>query len=130
MRKANGPSFVGSPYRTAASAPGGRTGGAGPHWTSVGVMTLCISAVWPGIAPAKQANASALSANGGTIFMGTSCDCPSCSASPNAGETRWPHPRSIVDAPRSEEHTSELQSRQYLVCRLLLEKKTEVRMSV
>src|SRR3712207_8279817 len=27
------------------------------------------------------------------------------------------------DGPRSEEHTSELQSRQYLVCRLLLEKK-------
>src|SRR3712207_9262943 len=27
-------------------------------------------------------------------------------------------------AGRSEEHTSELQSRQYLVCRLLLEKKT------
>src|SRR3712207_9024548 len=27
------------------------------------------------------------------------------------------------NAPRSEEHTSELQSRQYLVCRLLLEKK-------
>src|SRR3712207_7077008 len=31
-------------------------------------------------------------------------------------------PRRSV-APRSEEHTSELQSRQYLVCRLLLEKK-------
>src|SRR3712207_7670953 len=28
------------------------------------------------------------------------------------------------EVPRSEEHTSELQSRQYLVCRLLLEKKT------
>src|SRR3712207_8642197 len=28
-----------------------------------------------------------------------------------------------VGDPRSEEHTSELQSRQYLVCRLLLEKK-------
>src|SRR3712207_7843358 len=28
--------------------------------------------------------------------------------------------------PRSEEHTSELQSRQYLVCRLLLEKKKVV----
>src|SRR3712207_7313561 len=28
---------------------------------------------------------------------------------------------------RSEEHTSELQSRQYLVCRLLLEKKTNLR---
>src|SRR5947209_14689343 len=29
----------------------------------------------------------------------------------------------LTNAPRSEEHTSELQSRQYLVCRLLLEKK-------
>src|SRR3712207_7207793 len=28
-----------------------------------------------------------------------------------------------IEATRSEEHTSELQSRQYLVCRLLLEKK-------
>src|SRR3712207_7302222 len=32
--------------------------------------------------------------------------------------------------PRSEEHTSELQSRQYLVCRLLLEKKTNLKDSV
>src|SRR3712207_8493324 len=32
-----------------------------------------------------------------------------------------PGPRKV--RPRSEEHTSELQSRQYLVCRLLLEKK-------
>src|SRR3712207_8872272 len=30
-----------------------------------------------------------------------------------------------VLGPRSEEHTSELQSRQYLVCRLLLEKKNK-----
>src|SRR3712207_7907555 len=30
-------------------------------------------------------------------------------------------------ARRSEEHTSELQSRQYLVCRLLLEKKKKIR---
>src|SRR3712207_8310494 len=30
-------------------------------------------------------------------------------------------------AERSEEHTSELQSRQYLVCRLLLEKKKKTR---
>src|SRR3712207_8240097 len=29
--------------------------------------------------------------------------------------------------PRSEEHTSELQSRQYLVCRLLLEKKRNIK---
>src|SRR3712207_7226429 len=31
--------------------------------------------------------------------------------------------RDMAAAQRSEEHTSELQSRQYLVCRLLLEKK-------
>src|SRR3712207_8238584 len=31
---------------------------------------------------------------------------------------------------RSEEHTSELQSRQYLVCRLLLEKKTNTIVSI
>src|SRR3712207_8212570 len=30
-------------------------------------------------------------------------------------------PRAVAGRPRSEEHTSELQSRQYLVCRLLLE---------
>src|SRR3712207_6994988 len=35
-----------------------------------------------------------------------------------------PHPHATEGtARRSEEHTSELQSRQYLVCRLLLEKK-------
>src|SRR3712207_9038173 len=35
---------------------------------------------------------------------------------------RWPR----GSRPRSEEHTSELQSRQYLVCRLLLEKKKKI----
>src|SRR3712207_6974950 len=34
-------------------------------------------------------------------------------------------PERYVTADRSEEHTSELQSRQYLVCRLLLEKKKQ-----
>src|SRR5438445_12517503 len=44
-------------------------------------------------------------------------------------DRRWVHRRSSlrptgsVNENRSEEHTSELQSRQYLVCRLLLEKK-------
>src|SRR3712207_7286083 len=32
----------------------------------------------------------------------------------------------VPAVPRSEEHTSELQSRQYLVCRLLLEKKKKL----
>src|SRR3712207_7805155 len=51
----------------------------------------------------------------------------------------WPALLALLDQPvedpawlaldasqRSEEHTSELQSRQYLVCRLLLEKKKEI----
>src|SRR3712207_8735614 len=36
-----------------------------------------------------------------------------------------PHVAQAVLHGRSEEHTSELQSRQYLVCRLLLEKKKQ-----
>src|SRR3712207_7168299 len=35
----------------------------------------------------------------------------------------------LVRSYRSEEHTSELQSRQYLVCRLLLEKKNTYRIT-
>src|SRR3712207_8235215 len=36
------------------------------------------------------------------------------------------NPADDSDDERSEEHTSELQSRQYLVCRLLLEKKKKI----
>src|SRR3712207_7434163 len=52
---------------------------------------------------------------------------PSTRRSSFAEPNRTPsanHPRrNLVRVARSEEHTSELQSRQYLVCRLLLEKK-------
>src|SRR3712207_8500592 len=44
------------------------------------------------------------------------------------GGTGPPAPR--AGPPRSEEHTSELQSRQYLVCRLLLEKKKKVKQCI
>src|SRR3712207_6895481 len=40
----------------------------------------------------------------------------------SVGSKEWNHHRAPA---RSEEHTSELQSRQYLVCRLLLEKKKQ-----
>src|SRR3712207_7999046 len=40
-----------------------------------------------------------------------------------SGRSACSRPRSCCSRRRSEEHTSELQSRQYLVCRLLLEKK-------
>src|SRR3712207_8996723 len=39
-------------------------------------------------------------------------------------------PRPVPASGRSEEHTSELQSRQYLVCRLLLEKKKQSRTQI
>src|SRR3712207_9467885 len=42
-------------------------------------------------------------------------------AQPLPRDPQLVHGRDV--GPRSEEHTSELQSRQYLVCRLLLEKK-------
>src|SRR3712207_8155437 len=40
------------------------------------------------------------------------------------------HTIRIARPARSEEHTSELQSRQYLVCRLLLEKKKTIRTTI
>src|SRR5688572_31658036 len=43
-------------------------------------------------------------------------------ALPGAPRPMWPWAR-LPPAPRSEEHTSELQSQSNLVCRLLLEKK-------
>src|SRR3712207_7001814 len=39
------------------------------------------------------------------------------------GRVRYKPEQTAYNRTRSEEHTSELQSRQYLVCRLLLEKK-------
>src|SRR3712207_9009076 len=42
--------------------------------------------------------------------------------------TLLPTSPAMIDVQRSEEHTSELQSRQYLVCRLLLEKKKKHQM--
>src|SRR3712207_8853195 len=48
------------------------------------------------------------------------------SATPTPAPSRRSRPTRAADGTsrsRSEEHTSELQSRQYLVCRLLLEKK-------
>src|SRR3712207_7103909 len=43
-----------------------------------------------------------------------------------AGKTLLGSPELLDREDRSEEHTSELQSRQYLVCRLLLEKKKRI----
>src|SRR3712207_8487663 len=51
------------------------------------------------------------------LFPGDGCERDRRGAHPGAAT------RDVGRDRRSEEHTSELQSRQYLVCRLLLEKK-------
>src|SRR3712207_7812839 len=53
----------------------------------------------------------------------TAAIADAASTPPFLSERRVVVARDIGAYPRSEEHTSELQSRQYLVCRLLLEKK-------
>src|SRR3712207_7201007 len=61
-------------------------------------------------------------ANQLAVVVNSNNECSQCHrSSPNTVHTR--NPPYIVRSKRSEEHTSELQSRQYLVCRLLLEKK-------
>src|SRR3712207_7637477 len=63
----------------------------------------------------------------------TACAAVRCSSSSWASTASAPATRTSPGAPaicdRSEEHTSELQSRQYLVCRLLLEKKKIISIS-
>src|SRR3712207_8182414 len=68
-----------------------------------------------------------------TLFR--SCRATDCLPYPPAGgvcrrvRSTWSTAnshRASVATFRSEEHTSELQSRQYLVCRLLLEKKKKI----
>src|SRR3712207_8406197 len=51
--------------------------------------------------------------------------CASSRATPGAPRQRTRPSACATGRARSEEHTSELQSRQYLVCRLLLEKKKQ-----
>src|SRR5258707_11031361 len=66
-----------------------------------------------------------------TLFPYTTLSQSSPAASPAASPATSPTKPVAANSPaanapnaaRSEEHTSELQSRQYLVCRLLLEKK-------
>src|SRR5947209_16098621 len=68
---------------------------------------------WQLPAPTSAASAVAI---GGKIYLAGGL-------TPTGGSSA-----AILRIDRSEEHTSELQSRQYLVCRLLLEKITVVRM--
>src|SRR3712207_8701173 len=55
------------------------------------------------------------------------CRLPHLNSTPHRHYMTYYTPRTFD---RSEEHTSELQSRQYLVCRLLLEKKKKIITSI
>src|SRR5438445_4532446 len=68
-------------------------------------------------------------ASSGTVRNAMSTrSATSCGAQARAPGTRFASARAEATLRlRSEEHTSELQSRQYLVCRLLLEKKKKKR---
>src|SRR3712207_8847407 len=82
-----------------------------PRSTLFPYTTLFRSCTWVSTSPGRStpARRSTTSASGWSVRTGVN--------SPRAVITP------SVTAIRSEEHTSELQSRQYLVCRLLLEKK-------
>src|SRR3712207_7679214 len=76
-----------------------------PYTTLFRSVRACWSAPW---------STSPQTATPSITCMGTSCPCSR------------PANRQSDRVTRSEEHTSELQSRQYLVCRLLLEKKNKI----
>src|SRR3712207_8248565 len=60
----------------------------------------------------------------GTELHGSICpQCLSRQKGTTGADETWEDSGGVRDLSRSEEHTSELQSRQYLVCRLLLVKK-------
>src|SRR3712207_7129231 len=91
-----------------------------PRSTLFPYTTLFRSDVWP---TSEEVQAAIADAVEGDMFRRTYADV-------FTGDETWrelPVPEGDAFAwdpqSRSEEHTSELQSRQYLVCRLLLEKK-------
>src|SRR3712207_6964103 len=66
------------------------------------------------------------SQNVGTLTRERERDCATDAGVAARDERRFAFELAGATVRRSEEHTSELQSRQYLVCRLLLEKKHKV----
>src|SRR3712207_9103652 len=73
--------------------------------------------IFPGVGPLAAAGAIAASAVPEGAAIGAALGATA------GGLSGLLSRHGVSDEDRSEEHTSELQSRQYLVCRLLLEKK-------
>src|SRR3712207_8303100 len=78
----------------------------------------------PETSPSPRASGyRAAASSSPTVTRRTTCGLPRPLSDSRAAPSLSPTPD---QRPRSEEHTSELQSRQYLVCRLLLEKKNVI----
>src|SRR3712207_3099343 len=90
-----------------------------PRSTLFPYTTLFRSGAGLGAAGVEDVDGPGL-AHAGTSFLAALRRTTSPPLTPGMAPRMRMSPRS---ASRSEEHTSELQSRQYLVCRLLLEKK-------
>src|SRR3712207_7031663 len=70
--------------------------------------------------PGRRGRTAPASSDGGSPRRRPPAACTGRESRPRCRRER---PGGRSSDPRSEEHTSELQSRQYIVCRLLLEKK-------
>src|SRR2546422_6544400 len=91
--------------------------------------TAPVTAVWAGVELAESVRAAPtcrLTENGSKLPpMSRNAAFPPMEVKPSVARSGFQRatPAVKVSVPRSEEHTSELQSRLHLVCRLLLEKK-------
>src|SRR5690606_41251645 len=104
------------------------------------VIRLCFSFSFPQTAPLALCSLSlhdafrSLVPPGRNLSWNPACavasrflpPCPPCWPCWRWAATCWPVALATSTATRSEEHTSELQSRENLVCRLLLEKKKTI----
>src|SRR3712207_8355046 len=90
------------------------------RWTVLLALLVVACAAPQQPAPATGSKPAGGAARGGTLVIAsTAANIPQTEQCPTEGGEGF----RFVGYMRSEEHTSELQSRQYLVCRLLLEKK-------
>src|SRR3712207_8641676 len=95
-----------------------------PRCTIEPCMNMAVKSVATSLGPpgAVRHGVWSVSSHGMAAYWGTFHSPPRPSRGrPSRPSWRKNHTKQL--AARSEEHTSELQSRQYLVCRLLLEKK-------
>src|SRR3712207_9486027 len=86
------------------------------------IYTLSLHDALPisSVVASSSAAASASAVSSPPVWAST---VTSVSSASGVSDSSWAKPPAARPRARSEEHTSELQSRQYLVCRLLLEKK-------